>query len=107
MIDLEFYECKFPVGICKTVISNFLDVSKMQNNGAELLALLIGLRIAVCTEKYKIIYCDSDLLIKYWSKGIINSKTRSKMDPLKLQYINECTYLRKIFENNKGTIIKI
>ena len=106
-IDLELYECKLPVGTRKTVVSKFSDVSKMQNNGAELLALLISLRICNKYPEYKIIYCDSDLLIKYWSLGLINQKTRNKMDPLKLQYINECTQLRKIFESNNGKIIKI
>lgn len=89
----------------KIVISNFSDVKTQQNNGAELLAMLIALRISKYNLLIKQIFSDSDLVIKYWSIGHYNATTVK--DPKKVAYINECMMLRKLFEKNGGKIVKI
>ena len=89
------------------IVCNFNDVSSQQNNGAELLSLIAGLRIAIKCDNIKRINSDSELIIKYWSVGHVNKKTKERMDPNKLKYINECAILRKTFETNGGQIIKI
>lgn len=95
-----------PVGARRIIISKFNDVISQQNNGAELLALVAGLRIALFKKDVGVIRCDSDLMIKYWSKNLKDS-TREKMDPLKSKYIDELIKLRKEFEKIGGVIEKI
>lgn len=100
--DFTFEQVKAPKGdyfVCKT---HFEGVQQ-QNNGAELVALLIALRVAnsqlssVLSNKPKPfirIYSDSELLVKYWS----NPKHKQKnfnFDPSKLKFIQECKNLRK------------
>ena len=84
----------------------FNDVASQQNNGGELLALVVGLRISL-KEGFKEIKIDSDLLFKWWSIGKVNPKTFQKMDLQKKKYIEECVSLRKEFEKKGGQIIKI
>lgn len=105
--DLNSKVVTLPVGVRRVLISKFNDVSKQQNNGAELLALLVGLRMAVNNVAIKKIYCDSDLMIKYWSTGYVTPTIKKKMDKRKLAYIVECAKLRKIFELSGGKIVKV
>lgn len=103
--DLVSREVSLPVGRRTIIVSKFNDVAKNQNNGAELLALLFGLRYACKDSRVKEICTDSQLAL-YWSKSL-NSSSREKMDPRKASYIDECIKLRKQFEENTGKIIKI
>jgi ribonuclease HI len=90
-------------------ISCFNDVKQQQNNGAELLALVCALRIATSTEELEFveIRLDSDVVFKWWSIGNIGKKTKKTMDPKKIAYIEECTQLRKKFEEKGGKLTKI
>ncbi len=92
------------LGSRNIIISNFSDVKTQQNNGAELLALVAGLKIAKRIKSIKIIYSDSSLVVDYWSKGKIGPSVK---DSRKKIYITECGKLRKEFEKNGGKIIKI
>lgn len=105
--DLVLISRHLPVGNRLLAEVSFNDVSSQQNNGAELISLVMGLRIALTTGEYFNIYCDSELIVSYWSKGHINPKTLSKMDPNKYKYICECVQNRKLFETIGGNIIKI
>ncbi len=52
------------------ILAKFNDVTTQQNNGAELLALVAGLRIALADpdQRYHTIGCDS-MTVLAWSKG--------------------------------------
>lgn len=89
------------------VISKFDDVPTQQNNGAELLAMMIGLYICLLNENYNIIYSDSDTIIKWWSKGHVSKEKRKTIDKEKMEYIEICAKFRKTFEENGGKIEKI
>lgn len=112
--DLPFKVVKTPKGLKCIIIAQFNDVSTQQNNGAELLAFMAALRIAKyinCNKgdnfigpPIKKIYSDSQLLVQWWSKGMINKKTKQKMDQKKLMYIYECAALRSDFEKEGGII---
>lgn len=97
-----------PVGRRVVIIAKFDDVKTQQNNGAELLAMVAGLRIAnyFFANNYPIssILSDSQLITEYWSKKITSGKSFS---PVKEKYIKECIELRKIYESYGGNIIKI
>lgn len=95
--DMELRDVILPVGRRIIAIAKFNDVKSQQNNGAELLALIIGYRIALVNEDIKIIYSDSNLIINYWSKRLTPSK-ESQMDARKVSYIKELIELRKTFE---------
>jgi len=87
------------------------------------LAMMVALRIACHTCKmkyqgcynqeqqrqfYSRIYSDSKLIVNFWSKGRVNPETLSKMDKNKRNIIQECTELRKEYENvYNGKIIRI
>ena len=105
-LDLKLKNVNLPVGNRDIVISKFNDVKTQQNNGAELLAFLMALRISKLSV-VKYIKCDSELLVKWWTKTGPNPKTKRTMDPLKIKYINECILLRKEFEDKGGIIEKI
>jgi ribonuclease HI len=85
------------------IIAHF-DGCTHQNNGGELLALIAALRIAVATPIITKIYSDSDLLLKYWTRGFFHPE---KLDPKKIAYIKESVTLRKAFEQRGGTLLKI
>jgi ribonuclease HI len=108
-LENEFNLIEHTVGsvIRDVIIVKFDDVKSQQNNGAELIALLISLKIANLLKNKITILCDSNLLIQYWSKGRINPKTKEKMDKNKLKYIEEVTLLRKKFEENGNILEKI
>lgn len=103
--DMTLKVVTLPVGIRSIIVSKFSDATQ-QNNGAELLALVAALRI---TQEMDVteIKCDSELLVKWWSVGHVNKDTRKKMDPRKLEYIEECASLRKSFEKRGGKLVKI
>lgn len=109
--DMKIKSVDLPVGKRDIIVAKFADVKSQQNNGAELLAMLAGLKIAIsCADKSsKIKICgDSDLIIKYWSKNWVTAKTRAKMSDEKQSAIKECAELREIFETKYGgSICKI
>lgn len=100
--DIELVTYNLPVGIRTLGIANFNDVKIHQNNGAELLALIMGLRIAIVTNLYSTIFSDSQLMVDFWSRGYFNGNPN--MDPKKKLYIEELIGLRKKFN---GEIVKI
>jgi ribonuclease HI len=105
--EFSLLKVKLPVGDRTIAVVKFNDVSTQQNNGAELVSMLFGLRIALKDKTVSTIYSDSQLIVDYWSQGKINSKTKSKMDYNKLKIINEVAELRRRFEYEGGHIIKI
>lgn len=110
-IDLSEFETKdviLPNNQNRKIINiSFNDVVKQNNNGAELISMVIALRMAKQNDNVLAICSDSELIVKWWSQGHINAATLSKMDPLKKKYINECKKLRESFELRGGKIIKI
>lgn len=105
--DLPYRTQKLKNDTRTIIVAKFEDVKTQNNNGAELMALLAGLRIAKEDKMVKVIRCDSDLLVKWWSNGIISKQNMLKIDKRKLLLIMECTHLRQIFEDRGGTIQKI
>ncbi len=101
--DMNIEEKLLPVGKRWCIRAKFENVEQ-QNNGAELLALITGLRIALTTHTCFRIHTDSNLLLLYWSKGIYN---QMYLDPKKMAYILELSDLRKQFEAQGGVIVKI
>ena len=88
------------------IVADFADVKTQNNNGAELLALVAAFRIAIANN-IRTIKCDSDLLVKWWSKGHISKKAKCGMDKEKYSMILECVKLRTLFESNGGILEKI
>lgn len=95
------------VGERTIVIAKFTDVAYQQNNGAELLAFVMALRIANTVKTIKCIKSDSELLIKSWSVKVPKLAVQKKMDKNKLFFINEAIKLRKDFESRGGVIEKV
>ena len=110
-IDLEqnIINVNLPVGNRHIIKVSFNDCKHQQNNGAELIALIGAYRIAISTSTTKqfinVIMCDSDLLIKHWSKKIPTKHL--EMDPIKVQYIKELIRLRIIAEKKGIQLVKI
>ena len=104
--DMKYKNEILPIGRRVVLVSKFSDVSIQQNNGAELIALLVALRIAVNREGVTLIKCDSQLLTDYWSKYLKDDKI-AKMDPRKVKSIDELIKYRKLFEDKDGKIEKI
>jgi len=105
--DLDTREEELPVGKRRIVVVNFTDVAIKQVNGAEIVALMMALRIVTTvSNSVKIVYTDSTVA-KKWSTGEIADKTLQKMDPKKIRVITECARLRKIFEKNGGKVVWI
>lgn len=95
--DMELRDVMLPLGRRFIMVSNFTDCKNQQNNGAELMAMVAALRIALTDKSIDLIYSDSDLMLKYWSKKL-NPEKRRTMDPRKVEYIDELIYLRKEYE---------
>lgn len=76
----------------------YLIKEKVTNNYGELLACFFALQIAMALGKTEI-FGDSELIIKYWSKGQANIK-----DKRTVELIGYVTTLRKEFEKKKGRI---
>jgi hypothetical protein len=106
LTDMNIENKKLRVEERHVIKVKFDDVKSQQNNGGELLAFVAALRIGL-ELNYDQIKIDSELLHKWWSKGIINPKTLAKMDSNKKKYIFESVLLRKKFEEKGGQIIKI
>ena len=105
--DMKIKSVKLPHCTRSIVVSKFNDVKTQQNNGAELLALVMALRMAKKYPNIMQINCDSDLLIKWWTKGGVNPVTKKAMDRKKLAYVEEATILRADFEARNGVLNKI
>lgn len=106
LTDMELRNVMLPKGPRFVIVTHFNDVRTQQNNGAELLALVAALRIALTRDDIKIIYCDSDLLLLHWSRRL-NPERRIIMDPRKVEYIDELISLRRRFERRGGSLEKI
>lgn len=78
-----------------------------QNNGAELAAMVAGLRIALRDTSIREIWSDSSLIVDYWSLGRVADATKALFCPAKLALVNECCALRAQFEASGGKIVKI
>lgn len=104
--DMQYKQVDLPSGIRYVLVSKFSDVKSQQNNGAELLAMIGGMRIALYTNSYKTLFSDSNLCVEYWSKKLSDSK-RSSMDPNKVKYIDELILLRLQYESLGGVVNKI
>ena len=118
--DMVLKEVNLPVGRRIIAISNFSNVSKQQNNGAELLALIMGLRIANYEQKlaedkseedkseedkslagkYHTIYSDSSTVAESW----VNGDYYDNLGEEKIKWINKLIRLKQKF---KGNIYKI
>lgn len=105
--DMNIVTKTLPVGERNLVIANFNDVTIQQNNGAELLATIIGLRIAIYLNNIGIkvthILSDSQLIVNHWS----NKLNRTDLDPNKVKYINELIILKQNFMLQGGRLQKI
>lgn len=73
---------------------------KATNNYGELLGCKYALQISLKEKKCKV-FGDSQLVIKYWSKGFINKK---EMPKTTIKLADETAKLRRKFEENGGTI---
>jgi ribonuclease HI len=103
LTDMKLEEKQLPKHKRQCIIAHFDGVSH-QNNGGELLALVAGLRVALVTPVIQKIYSDSDLLLKYWTRGFYHPE---KLDAKKIEYIKESVVLRKKFEKRGGILLKI
>lgn len=93
------------MGASYVLVAKFNDV-KQQNNGAELIALVAGLRIAEYYKgQVKVIGSDSTTVL-FWSRTL-GSESRAKMDPRKAELIDECIKRRREFEASGGQVVKI
>jgi len=103
--DLSLKEIDCPKGKRWIVKSSFNDVATQQHNGAELLALIAGLRIALSNNQVKEIRSDSAVAL-FWSVKL-KKKSAQKMDPLKVHYIQELMKLSQSFKARGGVLTKI
>lgn len=109
--DMDLVICDLPVGRRTLIKCKFDDVETQQNNAAELLSAVAGLRIALhlIRNNYQIqyVFSDSKLIVEYWSNGMIRKETAMKMDPVKLRYVNELVALKKLFTEMGGSLYRI
>ena len=107
--DMRIIHVSLPVGDRDVIVCEFSDVTQ-QNNGAELLSAIAGLRIALYYNRggfpVRSIASDSKLIVESWSK-YLKSESAEKFDPRKVEYIKELISLRKSFETISGNIVKI
>jgi len=104
--DLKFKEVELPIGKRICIIVNFNDCFQ-QNNSAELMSAIVGLRIAInSNNKIKYICSDSKLIVDFWSK-YLKLETMEKMPLEKSNYVKMLIHLTKTFENIGGKLIKI
>lgn len=106
----EFIEVISPKGKFTVYSSKFPGVVQ-QNNGAELIALILSLEIALLKvndeSRFPIsVYSDSKLIVEYWSLGKVNKKTKANMPLGKIELIELCTKLRKELEFYSPECIK-
>jgi len=95
------------IGVRQVLEAKFTDVVSQQINGAELLALVFGLRVAV-GEGAGIVkqVCSDSTTVLAWSLKL-GSKQRATFDPRKVKYIDELMGLRRQFEQGGGRVVKI
>lgn len=104
--DFDVEEMKLPVGI-RHIISCKFPGLKQQNNRAELLAMVAGLRIAFYNKEYTVLYSDSQIVREYWSLGRIGDQAKKTACQQTMDYIKECTELRQEFETRGGQVKKV
>lgn len=104
-----------PVGPRLVIEARFDDVAQQQNNGAELLAAVAGLRIALSAAKpsaerdddqslaWPRVLSDSTLIVQHWSRKC----KAPHMDPRKAAYVRELIALRAAFEARGGQLLHI
>jgi ribonuclease HI len=94
------------MGASYVLVAKFNDVKQQQVNGAELMALVAGLRIADhLKDKVHVIGSDSTTVL-FWSRTL-GSEARARMDPRKVALVEECIRRRREFEGRGGQVIKI
>ncbi len=102
--DIRIKKVTLPIGERYIAIANFQDVKIQQNNGAELIAAVIGLRLAIYFNSIGItvenVCSDSQLIVDYWS----NKVSKTVTDVNKIKYIKELIELKKQFT---GRLVKI
>lgn len=104
-LDMKFDNINLPISSKYVVLSKFKDVISKNNNGSELLAFLIGLRIAKYTGKVKTIKCDFKYIFKWLDlNNKMDKRLLSTIGPVKLKYINECILLLHDFKNKGGSV---
>jgi len=103
--DMVLTTKNLPVGTRTLIIAKFNDVSTQQINGAELLSLIAGIRIAK-EIKCLTVCSDSKLMTDYWSKRL-KPESKLKMDPLKSNWVEYLIKIRQNFEKIGGKIEKI
>jgi len=103
--DMVLTTKNLPVGTRTLIIAKFNDVSTQQINGAELLSLIAGIRIAQ-EIKCLTVCSDSKLMTDYWSKRL-KPESKLKMDPLKSNWVEYLIKIRQNFEKIGGKIEKI
>lgn len=108
LTDMEIKEVSLPKGKRWIMIAKFEGVYH-QNNGAELLSLIVGLRLAIFLNRnnfpVKIVYSDSQVVL-YWSIRL-KDESAATFDPRKVSYIHELIRLRREFESLGGTVDKV
>lgn len=110
LTDMTLITVSLPKGIRTVIVARFSDVESQQNNGAELLAAVAGLRIAIflSTNGYLIehVLSDSQLIVEYWSNRL-KEDSANTMDPIKVRFINELIELKSKFSLFNGLLTKI
>lgn len=108
--DMELITVNLPKGIRTVIVARFSDCESQQNNGAELLAAVAGLRIAIflCSNGYLInhVLSDSKLIVEWWCNKLKEERS-IKMDPNKVRYIEELISLKSNFSLFQGSLTKI
>ncbi len=104
--DMNVKKVSLPKEDRYIIVSSFSDVKLQQNNGAELLAMIAGIRIALYSGEYFEVRSDSQLCVKYWSKSLSKSSSQ-KLSPEKISWINVLISLRKKLEEEGGNIVQI
>ncbi len=105
-LDLQLRDVQLPVGRRFVAVSKFKDVVSQQNNGAELLAMVMALRIAENNPGIATVCSDSHLIVEFWSRKLGHSQ-RLSMDPRKVQYIDELIYRASKFRLRGGQLVQI
>jgi ribonuclease HI len=115
-MDLQQKVLPAPIGQTWVIVCRFQGVTQ-QNNGAELLAAIAGMRIALATNPKQPtnVASDSSLIVEHWSKNkgaLTNNSTKSfqtilATDPQKAEYIMELTRLSDLGKTVDIQLIKI
>lgn len=105
--DLTLIDVQLPVGNRTIAVAQFNDVKQQNINGAELMAMVMALRIASHRTDVNVICSDSQVIVESWSRGKVGPLTAQAMDPRKMQLIQECVTLRLAFEKRGGRIVRV